>query len=55
MRSAATSNGFRIPAAVPWTPSRALERNDTVIRTSESSTRTPTTILRLRALERLEG
>ena len=43
------------PAAVPCTPSSALERNETVIRTSESSTRPPTMIRRLRALERLEG
>ena len=28
--------GRRMPAAVPWTPSSALERNETVIRTSES-------------------
>ena len=30
MRSAPTSNGRRIPAAVPWAPSSALERNETV-------------------------
>ena len=54
-RSAATSKGRRIDAAVPCTPSSALERNETVIRTSESSTRPPTMIRRLRALERLEG
>src|SRR5262249_61852193 len=54
-RSAATSNGRRIAAPVPCAPSSAVERNDTVISTSESSTRPPTTIRRLRALERLEG
>ena len=54
-RSAATSNGRRIPAAVPWTPSSAVERNETVIRTSERPIRPPMTIRRLRALERLEG
>ena len=54
-RSAAISKGRRIPAAVPWTPSSALERKETVIRTRERTTRLPTTIRRLRALERLEG
>jgi hypothetical protein len=46
---------LRMPAAVPWAPSRALDRNETVIRTNESRTRRPTTIRRLTALERLEG
>jgi hypothetical protein len=54
-RSAATSNGRITEAPKPCTGSSARERNESVISTSESSTRTPTTIRRLRALERVEG
>jgi hypothetical protein len=48
-------NGLRIDAPVPCTPSSALERNETVIRTSAASTRMPTMIRRRTALERFEG
>ncbi len=54
-RSAAISNGRSPPATVPWKPSSAVERNETVIRTSESRTRPPTMIRRFSALDRFEG
>ena len=53
-RFAATSNGRSTDAPKLCTGSSVSERNDSVISTSESTTRHPTTILRRRALERVE-